>query len=148
MASGRRSMDCTRQFPQQRSRLFMEVHAMNKKILSVFVMTVALVFGAVAGLSAGEVKDSGIGVRVEIPEAMFSLFEDYGVDITEIAEGSELSPSVRKAILYLNADADFRAEVNAIVNGALREAREATGKPTYLEFGPLYWGYWLSEDLD
>ena len=121
---------------------------MNKKILAGFLMTATLLFGMVAGLTAGEVKDSGVGVKVEIPEAMFSLFEDYGVDTTAIAEGSELSPSVRKAILYLNADSDFRAEVNAIVNGALREAREATGSPAYLEFGPLYWGYWLSEDLD
>ena len=127
---------------------FMGVHIMNKKNLAGFLMTATLLFGMVAGLSAGEVKDSGVGVKVEIPEAMYSLFEDYGVDTTAIAEESELSPSVRKAILYLNADSDFRAEANAIANGALRETREATGSPTYLEFGPLYWGYWLSEDLD
>ena len=74
-----------------------------------------------------------------LPQLLYNAF--YGGSCDEQEDSIGVSHDGSLAVRH-------GAQLNAIANGALREAREATGSPTYLEFGPLYWGYWLSEDLD
>jgi hypothetical protein len=120
---------------------------MTKRTAAVVATALALMLAAASILGAHEVRDSGVGVAIEIPEEMLAFLEDNGVDTTALAAGGSIPASVRKAILRLDADPDLRAEMNAIANRHLRETRMSTGGPAYLEVGPLYWGYWVSGDF-
>lgn len=120
---------------------------MNRKLFLVLIIGAALLFGVVVSAAANVVKDSGVAVKIEIPEAILSFLGDNGIDVSALVKGMEVPESVRDAILLLSTDDDARAEMNGIANKALREARETTGSPAYLEVGPLYWGYWFSGDV-
>ena len=120
---------------------------MRKRTAAVAATALALILTAASVLWAHEVRDSGVGVKIEIPEEMLTFLEANGVDTAALAAGGDVSDTVRRAILLLDADADLRAQMNAIANRHLRETRMSTGSPAYLEVGPLYWGYWVSGDF-
>jgi len=119
---------------------------MNKKLIAALLAGAALLFGTVCAFGATVVKDSGVGVEVAVPEEMLAYFEAYGIDVSAFENGTSLPASVREDILALNRDEDTRAELNAMANKALRAARDRAGLPTYLQVGPLYWGYWTADD--
>ena len=71
-----------------------------------------------------------------------------GIDVAALENGTAVPASVREDILALNQDEETRAELNAMVNRALRIARDEAGLPVYLQAGPLYWGYWTADDKE
>jgi L,D-peptidoglycan transpeptidase YkuD (ErfK/YbiS/YcfS/YnhG family) len=118
-------------------------------------MALILAVGAVMSLPAEGSMESRLRVRnvnesvqVSVTDEIRSFLSNHGVEAAKINGDGSAPEGVNQSLLELNRDDDLREELNMRVTSALVRARSETGKPVYLELGPLAWGYWTDGDED
>ena len=118
--------------------------------------TVALMVLLLSVLSVHAVppkaKTATNSVRVDAPLELVLFFEELGVDLSAYRSGREIAPTMERRIQALYVAEDSQGDkihsprINGIASRALARAYDEVDAPVYLEFGPLYWGYWREKD--
>lgn len=126
----------------------------NKR--NIMVLAVALfaliIVGVLPAQTPPKAKTAEGSVRVEVPEQMVEFFEAQGVDLSGVDPSGSMPEATEAAINAVYEAEDslgdrvYSSRVNGIAVGALEDAYAEANNPVYLEFGPLYWGYWKGKD--
>lgn len=124
----------------------------RKRIMALAVALMALVTVGTLSAQYPKARSAEDAERVDVPEAMVEFFESKGVNLSGIDPAGSMPETVETAIREVYEETDsfgdrvYSSRVNGLAMRAMEVAYDEVDRPVYLEFGPLYWGYWTAKD--
>lgn len=124
----------------------------RKSIMALAVALMALVTVGTLSAQYPRAKTAEDAERVDVPEAMVEFFESKGVDLSGIDPEGSMPESTENALREVYEETDsfgdrvYSSRINGLAMQAMEVAYDNVDRPVYLEFGPLYWGYWTDKD--
>ena len=124
----------------------------RKSIMALAVALMALVTVGTLSAQYPKARTAEDAERVDVPEAMVEFFESKGVDLSGIDPNGSMPESTENALREVYEETDssgdrvYSSRINGLAMRAMEVAYDTVDRPVYLEFGPLYWGYWTDKD--